>query len=152
MNGSLVSFGFAGLLGMAILAGCSSSSSSSTPTGTYCDLTVAGSEICSGYTNLTADQVKSVTDSCTQQGGKIVSSCPSANQSGCCSFTSSGYTVNACYYCPTDATTGKTACTAQSGATWTDGSATCGGGDGGTTGDGGSTGDSGSTTGDAAAE
>jgi hypothetical protein len=132
MKGSLIGFVVAslGIIGAAGIGatGCSSSSGgggSNTPPGTYCDQMVAGSEICTGYTNLNSDQANSVNMACTSAGGKTVSSCPSANQVGCCSYTQSGYTVSACYYCPSSASADSMACMAQSGAKWAAGSAMC---------------------------
>jgi hypothetical protein len=141
----------AGLLGVALTQGCSNSTSGgSTPSGTYCNYTLAGVQACIGWTNLSAQQTSSVTSECSSSFmGSIVSSCPSAGQVGCCQSTTSGYTQNICYYCG-DASTYSAACTAVSGSTWTagsGGSSTCGG----STGDAGGTTptDSGATGGDA---
>jgi hypothetical protein len=148
MKGSLIGLGFAAILGasVALAAGCSSSSSGgggSTPSGTYCDVTTNGVEICTGVSG--SGDTSSFTSQCTQSGGKVVSSCPSANQIGCCTIAgSNGASASSCTYCPSVETQDglKMACTQGMG-TFTAGSETmCSSG----TGDGGGGGNDGSTT------
>jgi hypothetical protein len=70
----------------------------------------------------------SFTNQCTQMGGKIVASCPTANTLGCCTIVSNGTTSSSCTYCPSVGTQdgAKTACTMSSG-TFTAGAVTsCG--------------------------
>jgi hypothetical protein len=139
MKGSLFGMVLAGIaaVGAGALgaAGCSSSSSGggggSTPPGLYCATTSGGNTItCAGYTNLPAADQMDITTACTDAKGTIVSSCPSANEVGCCSVTIDGYTENICYYCGPASDYSASCPALGSGATWTAGSggaATCGG-------------------------
>src|SRR4051812_18274312 len=85
----------------ALVAGCGSdSSSSSAPPAVFCTSAFAGTSVCYGYTNLTSDQQKSVSDACTAAplSGKIVSTCPTGGLAGCCKYTAGGITTEECYY------------------------------------------------------
>jgi hypothetical protein len=93
----------------------------------YCSTTTNGLlESCTAYTNVPANSVGALTQSCTTQRGTVVGSCPSTNQVGCCQKTVDQLTARDCFYCG-PASTYESACTG--GATWTAGSggaATCG--------------------------
>jgi hypothetical protein len=117
------------LVTTALVTGCSSSSSDDSTPSVFCSTSFGGSSLCYGYTNLTSDQQKSVSNACTQAplSGKIVSSCPSGGLAGCCKYAAGGITTEECYYSAGDsgtggdpATAGKQACSAVNGA-WSTG-------------------------------
>jgi hypothetical protein len=58
--------------------------------------------------------------SCAQANGSVVTQCPTANLVGCCAVTSSGISVQECFYFGT-ASADQSSCSASSG-TWTNGS------------------------------
>jgi hypothetical protein len=132
MKRSFIGFGLAGLLGLgvALTAACSSSTTNNpaTPSGTGCNQSVAGVQVCYVYTNVSASQASSITSACTQGGGTAVSSCPSANLAGTCSYAQTGYNIAASYYCPTSTSALQSACTGAQSGTWVAGSA-CSAGD-----------------------
>jgi hypothetical protein len=109
------------LLASASTVGCGGGDSSSSSSGTSgsgfgCNLSLAGSQFCYVYTNLTSAQQMQEQQACTSQSGSVVSSCPSANLVGCCKVTMGGLGVNECYYFGT-ASVDQQACTMASG-TW----------------------------------
>ncbi len=113
------------LLVGAVAVGCSSSSSSPAPGSIFCSATLAGTgtQLCYGYKNLNADQQNSVSMDCKQTlMGSIVSSCPTANLVGCCSYTTGGISTEECFYGggeggTTDPSIYMMSCSSQSG-TW----------------------------------
>jgi hypothetical protein len=145
------------LVGIASMGGCSSSSSGGgggTPSGTYCDVTTAGVELCTGVSG--AGDTSSFTSNCTMSGGKIVSSCPTANSLGCCTISgSNGASASSCSYCPSTETQdgAKTACTMGNGTFAAGAVSTCPTGDGGgSSSSSGSGSSSGSSGGDASSD
>jgi hypothetical protein len=90
--------------------------------GTGCSYTNAAGNYCYIYSNLTTQAEKNALDtSCTNTyKGTVVSSCPTANEVGCCSYTTGGFGTEVCYYCG-PASDLDTACTGSSGGTWTAG-------------------------------
>jgi hypothetical protein len=148
MKGYLIGLGLAGLLGVSLAmgVGCSSSSSGGgTPSGTYCDVTTAGVEECTGISGGDSDSTSQFTSACTMSGGKVVSSCPTANALGCCTISgSNGASASSCTYCPSVETQmgAQMACTSGMGM-WTAGSeSACSTGDSGTSSGGGDSGTS----------
>lgn len=90
------------LIAAIAAVGCGSSSSNNTgSTGspsTYCSASIATTQVCYGYTNLTSQQQSSVDQSCKSSlNGKVVSSCPTDGIIGCCT-TKSSYNTEVCYY------------------------------------------------------
>src|ERR1700677_4164273 len=65
-----------------------------------CDYKEAGYEYCYSYTGLTAEQTTAEQDACgAYPGSSTPSSCPSANQSGCCeNVTEAGINFGYCLY------------------------------------------------------
>jgi hypothetical protein len=102
-------------------AGCGSGGGvgAAAPSGTYCDVTIAGIEFCTGVSG--GGDTSSFASQCPQMGGKIVTSCPTANALGCCSIASNGMTSTSCTYCPSGnpsvntQSDAKTACTMSGG-------------------------------------
>jgi hypothetical protein len=133
MKSSLVGLMLAGIAavgaGTLAAAGCSSSSSGggggSTPPGLYCATVMNGNTIsCAGYTNLPSSDQMSLSSACTQAGGMIVSTCPSADEVGCCTGTVDSYQLSECYYCGT--ASDFMSCTGVPSGMWTAGSNTTG--------------------------
>lgn len=105
---------FALVLCCSMLA-CGGSSS----TSFNCLVAASGSsdQACLAYSGLaSSDSVNAGETACTNNGGSIVASCPSASLTGCCTNTSSSYTEAACYY-GGSATDYQTACL-QANGTW----------------------------------
>jgi hypothetical protein len=112
----------AATLGLALvgLHACSGTTSSAASSAFGCSLSLAGQQYCYAYSSLSGDQDKSERQACSNQGGSIVSSCPTDNLVGCCAVTSSGISAQNCYYFGTSSVD-QTGCTGAGG-TWTDGS------------------------------
>ena len=85
---------------VAVATACSSSSSSGGGGGSiFCSASLAGTQLCYGYSNLTPDQQNSVNNTCKQSlMGTITTSCPTAGILGCCKFTQGGIQIEECYY------------------------------------------------------
>jgi hypothetical protein len=143
---AIAALGAGAVLGSSA-TGCSGGSSSSGATGFGCSQSIAGNQFCYVYTNLSSQQQTSEQQGCTNGGGTVVTSCPSANQVGCCAVTMNGVSVDECYYFG-DVGTDKQACTASSG-TWSSGGASgsSGGSGSGSGGSNSSSGGSGSSSG-----
>jgi len=114
---------------VTVLAGCSSSSSDGggTTPSVFCSTNLGGSSLCYGYTNLTSDQQKAVSDACAQAplSGKIVTECPTSGIAGCCKYTAGGIATEQCYYTAGDSgidpsTAAKQVCSTLKG-TWSTG-------------------------------
>ncbi len=106
--------------------GSSGSGSGGGTVSVYCDVTTAGVEECTGIAGVTSSETSQFTSACTMSGGKIVSSCPTANALGCCTIHgSNGASASSCTYCPSveTASGAQMACTSGMG-TWTAGSET----------------------------
>jgi hypothetical protein len=81
--------------------GSGSSSGIGGTSSAYCDLISSGIEICTGIQGVSSSQAAGFTSQCTQSGGKIVSSCPTASSLGCCTIAGSvGVSAMSCSYCP----------------------------------------------------
>jgi hypothetical protein len=120
---ALLTLGSAALLLSAFAGGCGGGSSSGSgssgggPTGFGCNVSIAGSQFCYVFTNLTAQQVSSEQTTCTNMSGTVVTQCPAANRVGCCTVTQTGVTFDECFYFGT-VMTDQQACTSAMG-TWT---------------------------------
>lgn len=94
----------ASLLAALAAVGCSSSGSGSpgsTSSGVFCELTIATAQTCGGSTSYTASQQSQAKSACTQQGGTVVSSCPTSGLVGCCTAKVSGnISQETCTYLP----------------------------------------------------
>jgi hypothetical protein len=117
----LLAIGSTALLAIALAAGCGSSSSGDGSGGGGgggfgCTQGMAGSQFCSSYTGLTADQKNSAEQACTNGGGMVVASCPTAGLVGCCKLTVMGIVFSECYYFGM-AANDQSACT-MGGGTW----------------------------------
>ncbi len=78
--------------------------------------TTAGVEFCNGLSG--GGDASSFATQCTQSGGSIVASCPTANALGCCTIAEGNGTIaSSCTYCPKVGTQSEveTACTMSSG-------------------------------------
>lgn len=96
---------------------------------TFCNGTWAGTEICFGWVGASLAALKSEDTTCQQQGGAVVTTCPTEGQLGCCAFVREGVTSVNCWYCG-DQSSWQAACATQYGGSWTPGSSnkssTCG--------------------------
>jgi hypothetical protein len=97
-------------------SGSSGSGSSGGGLAVFCDATIGGEHYCSVWKDITSQQVQaSMQQTCTQQGGTLVPSCPSANLVGCCTVTSTAVAAEECFY--DAANSGQQMCTTRGG-TW----------------------------------
>lgn len=111
------------LLGLLALApACSSAGSggSSSP-GIFCSDVPNVAYRCGGWHKLSASDQQSFKDNCIQEGGKIVSVCPSDNLLGCCTVNSG--LIEKCAYASSSSDAGTNADWAKqdcdmSGGTW----------------------------------
>jgi hypothetical protein len=139
MKGYLLAVAVASSLALTFAAGCGSSSggnggggsagsgsSSSGGGGVTCSYTVAGTKYgyCATYANLPSADESTIKAACTAEKGTSPSSCPTANQTGCCNDISegtgsTGYKYSYCVYGypSSEDAANKTACGTLKG-TW----------------------------------
>ena len=88
------------------------SSGGGTGAGFGCSIQLAGEQFCYVYSNLSSTEESEEQSACTQESGSMVDTCPTANLVGCCAVSSSGISVDECYYFGT-ASDDETACTSR---------------------------------------
>jgi hypothetical protein len=89
------------------------------PTSFSCDESTSGASICYTIGGLPASDLSSLEGSCMSSGGKVVPSCPTAGQVGCCEdipVSGGDYTEGFCYYSGSSSAI-QSDCTALKG-TW----------------------------------
>lgn len=88
---------------------------------TFCNGTWAGTQICFGSIGASLAALMSDDTMCQQQGGAVVTTCPTEGQLGCCAFVRQGITGVNCWYCGAQSSW-QAVCKTQYAGRWVSGS------------------------------
>lgn len=99
------------------LGGCRGGTDAGSGSTFTCYSTSGGTTACETYVGLPASALAQAEQGCTNQGGQLLASCPTAGRTGCCAYPGGSLTI--CYYAIA-AAQAQLAC-AQSNGTYTPG-------------------------------